>query len=96
MSAMKKNQLIILSLVACLALAAVSLASGAVANAIDWHVFSGGGASASAGDVSLTTTLGQTAIGSSTSGNVNLVAGFWHGVVVPEVGNDIYLPLVLK
>ena len=67
--------------------------------AIDWWVFSGGGAPASTtGGVSLNGSLGQTAIGPSSNGStVILSAGYWSGVgaLTPE-GGPIYLPIILR
>jgi hypothetical protein len=61
--------------------------------AIDWEVMSGGGAPASGGNVTLDGSLGQTAVGPSTSSSYSLGAGYWTGM---EGEQRIYLPLVLR
>ena len=61
--------------------------------AIDWEVISGGGAPASGGNVTLDGSLGQTAVGPSTSSSYSLGAGYWTGT---EGEQRVYLPLVLR
>jgi hypothetical protein len=96
MNIMKNKQLIMLSLIACLALAAVPIASGAVGTAIDWGVFSSGGGSASSGSVSLNGSLGQPVVGVSSGGETQLSAGFWHAQAAGAPPYQVMLPLVVR
>jgi hypothetical protein len=96
MNVMKKKQFIMLNLVACLVLAAVPIASGAVGTVIDWGGFSGGGGSASSGSVSLNGSLGQPVVGVSSAGETQLSAGFWHVQAVGPLPYQVMLPLVVR
>lgn len=69
--------------------------AAAASPAVDWEVLSGGGAPASAGEVTLNGSLGQTAIGPSSGGEVTLGAGFWYGIGGAE-RYRVYLPIVLR
>jgi hypothetical protein len=102
---MKKPRIAVFGLAALLILLLAGVArAGSSANyAINWQVFSGGGAPASAGNVSLNGSLGQTAIGLSSGGPVKLGAGFWSVLsLVPQQPqaapqNQItYLPLIFR
>jgi hypothetical protein len=66
-----------------LGLVALLLAAGGAAlaagEAVDWWVFSGGGAPSSGGNVTLNTTLGQPVAGPSAGGDFALGAGYWYG-----------------
>jgi hypothetical protein len=86
----------VLIVLACLALAGVTWAGSADGTAVDWQVLSGGGAPAvsGSGHVALNGSLGQTAIGYSSTSHGALDAGFWYGV--GEGKFQIYLPLVLR
>jgi hypothetical protein len=97
---MKKTHLAALSLAALLVVlvAGVAGAGQSASYAVNWQVLSGGGAPASAGSVSLNATLGQTAIGPSTSTNYQLGAGYWFenmGGLAPG-GATLYLPIIVK
>ena len=61
--------------------------------AIDWEVMNGGGAPASGGSVTLDGSLGQTAVGPSTSSSYSLGAGYWAAI---EGEQRTYLPLVVR
>lgn len=63
---------------------------------IDWSVLSGGGAPSTAGDVTINGSLGQTAVGSSSSGSgtTELGSGFWYGTTTDST-RLLFLPLVL-
>ncbi len=97
---MKKPQHIVAFGLAALFIFLVAGTAGAGRSAhyaIDWQVLSGGGAPASAGNVSLNGSLGQTAIGPSTSTNYRLGAGYWFEMVPAAPGSRrIYLPVVFK
>ena len=75
-------------------LVGVGWAGASAGPAIDWEVLSGGGAPASAGQVTLNGSLGQTAIGPSTGGELSLGAGFWYGLGGGPY--RVYLPITLK
>ena len=64
--------------------------------AIDWSVMSGGGAPAASGsrNVALNGSLGQTAIGPSSEGQVTQGAGFWYGLGIKII--QVFLPILLK
>jgi len=64
--------------------------------AVDWQVLSGGGAPANAGNISLNGSLGQTAIGPSTSTSYRLGAGYWFEKTTAPNSRRIYLPLIFK
>ena len=87
-----KTGKVIFALVALLLLTGVVLAQGTPV--INRWVIGGGGGTATGGNVSLSSALGQAAGGPSSGGNVAICAGFWCGEVAP--GHKIYLPLVLR
>ncbi len=91
---MKKTHIAALGLAALLiCLVAGTVWAGQSAHyAINWQVLSGGGAPASAGTISLNGSLGQTAIGPSTSTSFKLGAGYW----LEQVGSTLYLPIIVK
>lgn len=96
---MDKTRILAFSLAILLILLLVGVAwAGSSANyAIDWWVFSGGGAPASSSSVSLNGSLGQTAVGLSSSSNVSLNAGYWRSALAPPPDNNlIYLPVILR
>ena len=71
----------------------VAVAARSASFTINWQVLSGGGApAASTGNVSLNGSLGQTAIGSSSSASYSLNAGYW----LKAPGYKILLPVVMK
>jgi len=61
--------------------------------AIGRWIIGGGGATATGGNVSLSSALGQAAAGPSSGDNVAICAGFWCGGAVEH---NIHLPLVVK
>jgi hypothetical protein len=65
---------------------------------IPWGVFSSGGASVSSASYSLEGSLGQTAIGSSTSANHGIDSGFWYADLQAQTPTEqkVYLPLVVR
>ena len=95
---MRKSRLV-LSIVLVLLLLLVAggvLASSSQMYSIDRQVLSAGGAPAasSSGHVSMNGTLGQTAIGVSSTGQTTLWAGFWQRV--QQVMSDIFLPIIMR
>ena len=85
-----------LLVLACLLLAGAVWAGSSANYAMDWQVLSGGGAPAlsGSGQVALSGTLGQTAVGDSLGDGVTLGAGFGYGA--GRGAYSIYLPLVLR
>ena len=75
----------------------LALATGALAQGmphIAWWIVAGGGGEASgAGEVAVSSTLGQPIIGPAGGDPVSLGAGYWYGALVQH---RIYLPLVLR
>lgn len=64
---------------------------------IRWSVFSGGGAPAEAGNLSLVGSLGQTANGGSAAGEVTLGAGYLYGAGGDgQAAHRLYQPLILR
>jgi len=93
---MKKTHIAALGLAALLiCLMAGTVWAGQSAHyAINWQVLSGGGAPASAGTISLNGSLGQTAIGPSTSTHYALGAGYW---IEKGAGTyEVYLPIIVR
>jgi hypothetical protein len=75
-----------------LALGGVAWAGSSASYAINWQVLSGGGAPVSGGNISLNATLGQTAIGPSSSTGYGLSSGYWYGSAGGP--STIYLPVI--
>lgn len=88
-----------LAVLLILLLSGVAWASSSANYAINWRVLSGGGAPVSGGNVSLNATLGQTAIGPSSSTSHSLGAGYWYGsgavLEAPPSEQNVYLPIIL-
>jgi hypothetical protein len=93
--AMSKQKMIVLvaALVCGLLLTSSALALSA-AYRLDWLVplTGGGGGPASSTHYEANLTVGQTAIGASTSTNYKASLGYWYGIPA----YNFYLPLVLK
>jgi hypothetical protein len=92
-----RTAFVCLVVVAVLSLGGVALASSSAIAAIDWHVFSAGGAPAvsapAAGpQISLNGSLGQPIAGPASSAGVSLEAGYWQRAAV----SGLYLPLMSK
>ena len=85
-----------LLLLAGLAIAGIAWAGNSASYALDWQVLSGGGAPAESvsGQVSLNSSLGQTAIGHSAEGQVTLGAGYWYGLGMEDF--QVFIPMILK
>jgi len=93
---MKRTRGIVLALVVVIVLSVVGIVYGVGTTEINWFVFGGGGSSAqsSGGDVTINSTVGQTAIGASTSsGNVGIGSGYLYGETRQ---NLTYLPLIMR
>jgi hypothetical protein len=88
---MERKWAIPIALVAVLLLSGVVLAAGTPT--VDWWVIGSGGGSASVNGVSLDGTIGQWAVGTSSSGPYELCSGFWG---CGEGTERIFLPLTLR
>ena len=85
---------ILLALTAILLLAGSALAMSSTHYRLDWFTpMTGGGASANSASYAVNLTVGQTAIGVSSSANYGAGLGYWYGAVTQF---RIYLPVVLK
>jgi hypothetical protein len=91
---MKKQRLIVPGLLVLLLLVIVTTAAAKepAASAILWRVFSGGGAPASGGNVTLNGSLSQTAIGSAATGSTRLGSGYWYAMQP----YTIMLPMIVR
>lgn len=89
----RKALRLIIGFLCCLLLGSMALAMSSDNYAIDWDVIAGGGGPASSASYTLRSIIGQAAIGSSSSANFQLGAGYWYGV---RVRYKIYLPIILK
>jgi hypothetical protein len=80
--------------VVCL-LAGSALAMSSTNYRLDWFtpLTSGGGGTASSTNYAINLTIGQAAIGASSSANYAVGLGYWYGAAV---GYKVYLPLVLR
>ena len=82
---MNRRLFISLSAALLVALTLTGIALAISGPAIDWQVFSGGGAPATGGNVTLNDTLGQPIIGdSSEGGNIAIGAGYGYGLGYDE------------
>jgi hypothetical protein len=73
-------------------LVTAGVASAAGSLEISHSVMSGGGGKTSAGDYTLSATIGQPITGRAVVGSTDLCAGFWCGLA----RYDLFLPLVLR
>jgi hypothetical protein len=89
-----KTRILILTLVLFFFVTGAALANSGLE--LPRVVLNGGASDSTAGDVGLRATLGQSAVGVVSHGNIRLGQGFWLGGSLPEGGNDIYLPLVQR
>ncbi len=71
-----------------------ALAMSSTNYALNWLVpFNGsGGSPMSSTNYKMDATIGQTAIGTSTSTNYGVGLGYWYGMI----GSSTYLPLIMK
>ena len=94
---MNKERTIIALALAILAgaLALNGFVRAAGSPAIDWQVVGSGGGSAQSGNITLSGTIGQAAVGSGNLNNVDLCSGFW-GCSGISGHTAIYLPVVMK
>ena len=92
---MRRRVTVLLALTAILLLAGSALAMSSTNYRLDWFtpMTGGGGAPASSASYAVNFTVGQTAIGASSSANYGAGLGYWYGAVAQF---RIYLPLVLR
>jgi hypothetical protein len=92
---MMKQKAILLAVVVSLVLAGSALAMSSTNYKLDWFtpLTSGGGGAASSTNYAVNLTIGQAAIGGSSSANYTAGLGYWYGV---EQQFRVYLPIVLK
>ena len=86
---------ILLALTAILLLAGSALAMSSTNYCLDWFtpMTGGGGAPANSASYAVNLTVGQTAIGASSSANYGAGLGYWYGAAAQF---RILLPVVLK
>ena len=86
---------VLLALTAILLLAGSALAMSSTNYRLDWFtpMTGGGGAPASSASYAVNLTVGQTAIGASSSANYGAGLGYWYGTVARF---RIFLPVILK
>jgi hypothetical protein len=92
---MNKTKILILCTAALLLVILAGTAYAAVSAsgfAVDWWVFSGGGAPSSVGSFSLNSSLGQNVMGTSSSANYSLDHGYW----MQKGAVKTFMPLITK
>jgi hypothetical protein len=98
--AVKRVRIVSLCLGVALALmlAGIVWAGSAPDTKLDWRLLSGGGAPAAGAGLALNASLGQTAIGASSSGDSGyaLGAGFWYGAEGGGWAYRAYLPVTMR
>lgn len=99
---MKKPRLagIGLTVLLIILLSGVARAASSANYALNWQLFSGGGAPATSGTVTLKGSLGQTAVGAASSTTLGVSSGYWYGITSQSLevpgSNTLYLPLIFK
>ena len=90
-----KQKAILLAVVVSLVLAGSVLAMSSTSYRLDWFtpLTGGGGGAASSTNYAVNLTIGQAAIGGSSSANYAAGLGYWYGV---EQQFRVYLPIVIK
>lgn len=94
---MNRKRLVVLLMVLLCALwlAQVTLAMSSTNYRLDWFtpLTSGGGGAANSTNYAVNLTIGQAAIGGSSSTNYSVGLGYWYGV---EQQFRVYLPIITK
>jgi hypothetical protein len=90
----KQKMVALVAVFVCGLLLASSALALSAAYRLDWFVplTGGGGGPANSTNYKVNLTVGQTAIGASTSTNYKASLGYWYGIPA----YNFYLPLVLK
>jgi hypothetical protein len=78
----RKALTLVIGFLCCFLLGSIALAISSANYRIDWGVIAGGGGPASSASHTMRSTIGQAAIGPSSSANFQLGAGYWYGVRV--------------
>ena len=89
-----KRKTIILTLLAFLLLSSIASALGPLA--VNWWVMGGGEPPRSVGPFRINATIGQPAIGRSSSGPLSLTWGYWSQQISTALSPRGYLPLLVK
>jgi hypothetical protein len=91
----KRLGMLLMVLLCALWLAQVTLAMSSTNYQLDWFtpLTSGGGGAASSTNYAVNLTVGQVAIGSSSSANYAAGLGYWYSA---EQQFKVYLPIVIK
>lgn len=96
----KRLVVLLMVLLCALWLAHVTLAMSSANYRLDWFtpLTGGGGGAASSANYAVNLTVGQAAIGGSSSSNYSAGLGYWYGVEWYGVEQpfQLYLPVVLK
>jgi len=90
-----KQATILLTLIVLLLLAGSAMAMSSTNYRLDWFtpLTSGGGGAASSTNYAINLTVGQAAIGGSSSANYAVGLGYWYGAAAQY---KIFLPIVLR
>ena len=90
----RRLTLLLACLLCALALVGSVLAMSSDNYRLDWFIpLTGGGGAASSTNYAIHLTVGQTAIGASSSTGYGACLGYWCGIME---GHKIYLPLTLR
>jgi hypothetical protein len=89
---MKPRYLYVLTILLLLMIVVTSSTNATGLKEIDWHVLGGGGGTAKTENYTLSSTIGQTVSGLSSSAGTDLCSGFWCRVLN---GFQIFFPIVL-
>ena len=95
----KRLGMLLMVLLCALWLAQVTLAMSSTNYRLDWFtpLTSGGGGAASSTNYTVNLTVGQSAIGGSSSANYAIGLGYWYGIGSSVAQQfKIYLPIVIK
>jgi hypothetical protein len=88
--------LVTLVVAACLGVVVPVLAQVSAEYDLSWHVIAGGGGRMGGGQHTLQGTAGQAVTGPAAGGSHTLCSGFWCSPPVGDLGNRVYLPLVVR
>jgi hypothetical protein len=92
---MKKRTLftVLLSLVILLALTGRGLAQSSASYNLGWNALTNGGGTRTSMVYVIRDSLGQLAVGASSSATLQIQSGFWNGTADSQI---LYLPLVIR
>jgi hypothetical protein len=93
----EQKTIALLVVLLCVLLTGSALAMSSTNYRLDWYtpLTGGGGGAASSTNYAINLTIGQAAIGESSSANYTAGLGYWYGYGV-EQQFQVYLPVVLK